>query len=179
MANENSFRPNPQNWPYGQAPQAPASQGQAPKPQPIQGQNPQGQPPSGQGPQSPPSYAPPYYPQYAPGPSQPYSGPAAGPLYPTLGGMPTSPQQVLPPTMETSYIENILRLNRERVATVYMTFEHQGGGESKVFRGEIEAAGRDHVIINDNKTGTRYLLPLVYLDYVTFQGPINYFYPYR
>jgi spore germination protein Q len=80
--------------------------------------------------------------------------------------------------MQQSYIENILRMNLEKVATVYMTFEHEGGAQSKAFRGEIEAAGRDHVIINDNKTGTRYLLPLIYLDYVTFQGPINYSYPF-
>ncbi|MGV3487917.1 MAG: spore coat protein GerQ [Tuberibacillus sp.] len=98
----------------------------------------------------------------------------------TPGGTPVSPQQgAIPlPAMQQSYIENILRMNLEKVATVYMTFEHDGGSESKAFRGEIEAAGRDHVIINDNKTGTRYLLPLIYLDYVTFQGPINYSYPF-
>ncbi|MFC4619922.1 spore coat protein GerQ [Camelliibacillus cellulosilyticus] len=112
---------------------------------------------------------------------------AAGPGYqpPQVGAQAVSPAQTAPPqgtqplsAMQQSYIENILRMNREKVATVYMTFEHEGGAESKAFRGEIEAAGRDHVIINDNKTGTRYLLPLIYLDYVTFQGPINYFYPY-
>jgi len=114
-------------------------------------------------------------------------------IYPYAGNTPMMPPQSrqIPPTQavspaqaaytpgvtgfqEQSYIENILRLNREKVATVYMTFDHEGGSESKAFQGEIEAAGRDHVIINDNKTGMRYLLPLIYLDYVTFQGPINY-----
>ncbi|GGE28884.1 hypothetical protein GCM10011391_04310 [Pullulanibacillus camelliae] len=123
---------------------------------------------------------------------------AQHPAYPYTGGAPMMPPQAqqTPPThavspaqaaytpgamgfQEQSYIENILRMNLEKVATVYMTFDHEGGSESKAFRGEVEAAGRDHVIINDNKTGTRYLLPLVYLDYVTFQGPINYSYPYE
>lgn len=125
-------------------------------------------------------------------PTYPYTGTVAPSPYPAApppqtqgfqgyhGGMPTSPSTAaMPlPAMQQSYIENILRMNLEKVATVYMTFEHEGGAESKAFRGEIEAAGRDHVIINDNKTGTRYLLPLIYLDYVTFQGPINYAYPF-
>lgn len=80
--------------------------------------------------------------------------------------------------LEQSYIENILRLNRGKVATVYMTFENNPEWNAKVFRGEIEAAGRDHLILSDRKTGTRYLLLMVYLDYVTFDEPIVYDYPY-
>ena len=104
--------------------------------------------------------------------------PGTMPTFTTPSGAPITPGAVPLPAVQQSYIENILRMNLEKVATVYMTFEHEGGHESKAFRGEIEAAGRDHVIINDNKTGTRYLLPLIYLDYVTFQGPINYYYPF-
>ena len=80
--------------------------------------------------------------------------------------------------LEQSYIENILRLNRGKVATVYMTFENNPEWNAKVFRGEIEAAGRDHIILSDRKTGTRYLLLMVYLDYITFDEPITYDYPY-
>ncbi|MFN2744666.1 MULTISPECIES: spore coat protein GerQ [Bacillus] len=80
--------------------------------------------------------------------------------------------------LEQSYIENILRLNRGKVATVYMTFENNPEWNAKVFRGEIEAAGRDHIILSDRKTGTRYLLLMVYLDYITFDEPIAYDYPY-
>ncbi|WP_132747915.1 spore coat protein GerQ [Scopulibacillus darangshiensis] len=85
----------------------------------------------------------------------------------------------LNPLTEQSYIENILRLNLEKVATVYATFEGNTEWNAKVFRGEVEAAGRDHVIINDTSTGTRYLIPMVYVDYITFQGPINYAYPFQ
>jgi len=42
----------------------------------------------------------------------------------------------------------------------------------------VEAAGRDHVILSDPQSGVRYLLPMVYLDYVTFDEEIEYEYPY-
>ncbi|WP_339073229.1 spore coat protein GerQ [Bacillus velezensis] len=80
--------------------------------------------------------------------------------------------------IEKSYIENILRLNRGKTATIYMTFENSKEWNSKIFRGVIQAAGRDHIIISDPKTGTRYLLLTIYLDYITFDEEIAYTYPY-
>jgi len=79
--------------------------------------------------------------------------------------------------LQQSYIENILRLNRGKEATVYMTFENNEQWNAQVFRGVIEAAGRDHLILSDPRTGKRYLLLMVYLDYVTFDEEINYQYP--
>lgn len=79
---------------------------------------------------------------------------------------------------EESYIENILRLNKGKQATIYMTFENNDEWNAKVFKGIIEAAGRDHIIISDPDTGMRYLLLMVYLDYITFPEEINYAYPY-
>jgi spore germination protein Q len=77
--------------------------------------------------------------------------------------------------MEQSYIENILRLNKGKFATVYMSFDD--GRNSKVFTGIIEAAGRDHIILSDPETGKRFLLLMVYLNYVTFPEEIEYSYP--
>nr|WP_307344223.1 spore coat protein GerQ [Metabacillus malikii] len=76
--------------------------------------------------------------------------------------------------LEESYIENILRLNRGKVATVYMTFENNREWNAKIFKGVIEAAGRDHLILSDPQTGMRYLLLMVYLDYVTFDEELQY-----
>lgn len=76
--------------------------------------------------------------------------------------------------LEQSYVENILRLNRGKVATVYMTFENNREWNAKIFKGVIEAAGRDHLILSDPQTGMRYLLLMVYLDYVTFDEELNY-----
>jgi spore germination protein Q len=80
--------------------------------------------------------------------------------------------------LEQSYIENILRMNKGKVATVYMTFENNEKWNAKVFKGIIEAAGRDHIILSDPQTGKRYLLLMVYVNYVTFDEEINYSYPF-
>lgn len=80
--------------------------------------------------------------------------------------------------LEQSFIENILRLNRGKVGTFYMTFENNDRWNAKVFKGVIEAAGRDHIIISDPQTNKRYLLLMVNLDYVTFDEEINYNYPH-
>lgn len=103
------------------------------------------------------------------------------PQMPPIGAQP--PQQpisevpgMLP--VEESYIENILRLNKGKIATVYMTFENNERWNAKVFKGIVEAAGRDHIILSDPETGKRYILLMVYLDYITFDEELNYEYPY-
>ena len=102
-------------------------------------------------------------------------------------GQPFVPQQMRPvtpgfpegvPFVEESYIENILRLNLGKVATVYMNFENSQWG-SKIFKGYLTAAGRDHIILKDLQTETRYILLMVYLLYVTFDEDIEYEYPFR
>ncbi|OBZ09404.1 MULTISPECIES: spore coat protein GerQ [Bacillales] len=83
------------------------------------------------------------------------------------------------PAVEESYVENILRLNRGKMATFYMTYENNREWNAKIFKGIIEAAGRDHIIISDPTTGMRYLLLTLNLDYITFDEPIAYEYPFQ
>lgn len=126
-------------------------------------------------------YAAPYYPQYYPY-AYPYyyQQPRQFPL-PPQGQQQQQQQQttdvpgMLP--LQQSYIENILRLNRGKHVTVYMTFEGNDQWNAKIFRGIIEAAGRDHIILSDPQSGKRYLLLMVYLDYVEFDEEINYLNP--
>ncbi|XXM72784.1 spore coat protein GerQ [Lysinibacillus sphaericus] len=91
------------------------------------------------------------------------------------------PSQNIPGMLpvEESYIENILRLNKGKVATVYTTFENNTQWNAKIFKGVIEAAGRDHLILSDPQSGTRYLIPMIYLDYITFDEEIEYEYPFN
>ena len=79
---------------------------------------------------------------------------------------------------ESSYIENILRLNLGKIVSVYMNFENSQWG-SKIFKGVIKAAGKDHIVLKDLQSETRYLLLMVYLNYITFDESIEYEYPYR
>ncbi|WP_240344081.1 spore coat protein GerQ [Paenibacillus sp. SYP-B3998] len=76
--------------------------------------------------------------------------------------------------IEESYIENILRLNLGKMATIYMTYENNSQWNAKIFKGKLEAAGRDHIIISDPTTGMRYLLLMVNLDYITFDEELQY-----
>ncbi|MCA1032162.1 spore coat protein GerQ [Bacillus timonensis] len=110
-------------------------------------------------------------------PQQPPMGmpPQVPPTTPLGADQPQVPG-MLP--LEQSYIENILRLNKGKLATVYMTFENNREWNAKVFKGIVEAAGRDHIILSDPQTGMRYLLLMVYLDYVTFDEELEYDYPY-
>ncbi|MDX8045052.1 spore coat protein GerQ [Gracilibacillus sp. S3-1-1] len=123
---------------------------------------------------------------------QQYYGGYGGYQYPygqpgQYGQMTPQPQQQQPsvsdiPGMlpaEESYIENILRLNKGKTATVYMTFENNDRWNAKIFKGIIEAAGRDHIILSDPENGKRYVLLMVYLDYITFDEEINYDYPFN
>ncbi|MBP1944058.1 spore coat protein GerQ [Cytobacillus luteolus] len=95
--------------------------------------------------------------------------PGAPGVQPTLGA---DVPGMLP--LEQSYIENILRLNKGKLATVYMNFN----GSRESFVGIVEAAGRDHIILSDPQTGMRYLLLMVYLEYVTFDEELEYDYPF-
>lgn len=83
-----------------------------------------------------------------------------------------------PLQFEQSYIENIFRLNRGKVATVYMNFEGSQWN-SKIFKGVVLAAGRDHLILKDLQSEVRYVLLTVYLNYFTFEEEIEYEYPIR
>ncbi|WP_346728966.1 spore coat protein GerQ [Lederbergia citrea] len=80
--------------------------------------------------------------------------------------------------IEESYIENILRLNKGKLVSIHSTFEHNKEWNAKIFNGIIEAAGRDHVILSDPQTGKRTLLPMIYVDFITFSEPIEYEYPF-
>lgn len=100
---------------------------------------------------------------------------------PVTSGSPIAPSgnvvSTTPPVFEQSYVENILRANLGKTGTFYMTYENNSEWNAKIFKGVVEAAGRDHIIISDRATGRRFLLLTLNLDYVTFDEPLNYSYP--
>jgi spore germination protein Q len=97
-----------------------------------------------------------------------------------MAGMGAAPTSNIPGMLpiEQSYIENILRLNKGKLVHVFTTFESNEKWNAKEFVGVIEAAGRDHLILSDPQTGKRFLIPMVHLDYVTFDEEVEYEYPY-
>ncbi len=83
---------------------------------------------------------------------------------------PYTPAQIL---NEQSYIENILRLNKGKKVEIYMSFPDSIEWKDRVFRGIIEASGKDHIILSDPTNGNWYLLVLIYVDYIKFDESIN------
>lgn len=81
------------------------------------------------------------------------------------------------PTGERSYIENILRLNIGKPGTFYFSFADVAGEteNTRVIVGNVKAAGRDHVIVTESRTGHDFLFPMIYFDYAEFDEPIEYF----
>jgi len=97
-------------------------------------------------------------------------GPAVPPPELVYGGQVT--QAGLPE--EQSYLENILRMNRGKTATVYTTNENNPEWAAKVFKGRVENAARDHIVLSDPATGTRYVVLMVNVDYLTFDEPLRF-----
>ena len=75
---------------------------------------------------------------------------------------------------EQSYTENILRLNAGKKAKLHVTVPGSKEWQDRVFEGIIEQSGRDHIIMSNPQTGEWYLVLMIYLDFVTFEEPINY-----
>ncbi|MDQ0154360.1 spore coat protein GerQ [Robertmurraya andreesenii] len=134
-----------------------------------------------------------YYPRQNPYGHQPYQWGGAtggqppttppvstGTMFPTPTPQPPTPQipGMLP--LEQSYIENIFRLNKGKLVTVYAMFDTVSaeGPRAQTFRGVVEAAGRDHLIISDPETGKRILLPMVYFGYAVFDEELDYEYSF-
>ena len=102
--------------------------------------------------------------------------------YSSQSNVPTYDQTQLPNAMyntsnipdEQSYIENILRLNRGKKAKFHVTVPGSIEWQDRVFEGIIEQSGKDHLIVSNPNTGEWYLILMIYLDFVTFEEPINY-----
>lgn len=77
-------------------------------------------------------------------------------------------------TMEQSYIENILRLNKGKKVKAYVSYPDSLDWKDSIYNGIIEEAGRDHLIISNPETGKWYLILMIYLNFVEFDEKINY-----
>lgn len=75
---------------------------------------------------------------------------------------------------EESYIENILRKNKGKKAKVFASFPDSREYTDRIFDGIIEQAGRDHLIMSAPSLGDYYLIPMIYINWVEFEEPINY-----
>lgn len=71
------------------------------------------------------------------------------------------------------YGENLIRKNIGKHATFYASFSDSIEWRDSIFDGIIEDAGKDYVLIYNQKNNKRFLLWNVYLDYIVFSEPLN------
>ncbi len=76
--------------------------------------------------------------------------------------------------MEQSYIENILRLNKGKKAKAFCSFPDSTEWRDRIYDGIIEESGKDHLIMSSPERGDWYLIPLIYVNWVEFEEPINF-----
>ena len=74
--------------------------------------------------------------------------------------------------LEKAYIENLLRLNKGKEVKVYMIFPNSN---EKEFNGILESSGRDFIIISEPSTGKWEVLPMMYIEFITFDEKVNYY----
>ena len=79
---------------------------------------------------------------------------------------------------EESYIENILRLNRGKPGTFYFTIPSSTAGNNqgttRVIRGVVVEAGRDHAVIRELSSNHYFLFPMIYFDFAEFDEQLVY-----
>ena len=68
-------------------------------------------------------------------------------------------------------VEEILKLNKGKKATIYMVFP---SAIEKEFKGILEVTGKDHITLSEPSTGNYHILPFNYIEYITFDENINY-----
>ena len=74
---------------------------------------------------------------------------------------------------QNDYAENLLKENIGKTIEVYVSFSDSVEWRDSIFRGILEDAGRDYLLIFDQTNNKRYLLWNVYLDYIVFEGDVN------
>jgi spore germination protein Q len=77
-------------------------------------------------------------------------------------------------SQEQSYIENILRLNKNKKVKVFASYPDSTEWRDRIYDGIIEEAGKDHLIMSSPSLGDWYLIPLIYVNWVEFEETINY-----
>ena len=73
---------------------------------------------------------------------------------------------------EQPYIENILKFNKGKKIKIYTSFPNKE--DMKEFKGILENSGKDYITISDPQTGNWNLIPIIFMNYITFDENINY-----
>lgn len=70
------------------------------------------------------------------------------------------------------YIKDIIENNKGKKIQIYLSFPNIK--EQKQLNGILEQSGRDYITVSEPQTGQWHILPIEYINYITFEENINY-----
>ena len=73
-----------------------------------------------------------------------------------------------------NYLDIIMSKNRGKRARLFVSFPGSSEWQDKLFEGIIENVSRDSIVISNSSNGEWIIIPIIYLDYITMEGPIIY-----
>lgn len=76
------------------------------------------------------------------------------------------------PITNIEYIKEILKNNNGKKIRIYMSFPNIN--EQKEIKGIIEQSGEEYITLSNPTTGEWYILPKIFINYITFEENINY-----
>lgn len=77
-------------------------------------------------------------------------------------------------SLRDSYLNNLISENIGKQVYIYVTFPNSNDFRDYKFCGILEQSGKDFVVLSEPSTGKWYLIPSIYIDYITFDENINY-----
>lgn len=80
--------------------------------------------------------------------------------------------QYIEPNIKIEYINEIIKTNNGKKVKIYLSFPNIN--EQKEIKGIIEQSGQEYITISNPQTGEWYILPKIYINYITFEENINY-----
>ena len=71
-------------------------------------------------------------------------------------------------------VETILKKNKGKKIKLNISIPTSGEYQNKIIEGIIEQSGKDHITISNPSTGEWTMIPLIYINFITFEEPVNY-----
>ena len=78
-------------------------------------------------------------------------------------------------TMEdNSYIDDTIKKYTGKPVQIHITVPGSIEWQDKTFEGIIENVGKDNILISNNKTNEKNIIPLIYITFITLLNRLNY-----
>ena len=83
------------------------------------------------------------------------------------------PTNTMPVEKQPLFAEDVLAKNKGKHIKVYMSFTDSKEWCDRIFEGNLEAWGRDFILLNDTNSNKRYMVWNLYIDFIEFFDQVN------